>query len=366
MISNIRRPLALFTVAFCCLFIAGCFERPSPDAAVQRGYRGMAIGKFYNTRTLESQQEENSVPEMLPPADKSGALAGATFKNVQVLKDVDVAEFVRTMQSMAEWVTGDQGGCSYCHDDDDPSLDTKYTKIVARRMLQMVRHINSDWNQHVAQTGVTCYTCHRGHPVPSNIWFTNPGPTTNQGMMAGNKAGQNTAGEAVIGYTALPFDPLSYFLTDNTENLKNLRVQSGTPLATGADRHSVKETEMTYALMVSMSQALGVNCTYCHDTRAFRSWDESSPQRVKAWYGIRMVRDLNSNFLIPLGTTFPPNRHGPLGDGPKLYCATCHKGAFKPLYGFQMAKNYPALAPTLAGSAGQPVQAADSIPAPTP
>ena len=42
-------------------------------------------------------------------------------------------------------------------------------------MLQMMRHINQDWKTHVAETGVVCYTCHRGNPVPANIWFENPG-----------------------------------------------------------------------------------------------------------------------------------------------------------------------------------------------
>ena len=52
--------------------------------------------------------------------------------------------------------------------------------------------------------------------------------------------------------------------------------------------------------MMHMSQSLGVNCTYCHNTRSFASWDASTPQRATAWYGIRMVRDLNNDYLDPL------------------------------------------------------------------
>ena len=37
-----------------------------------------------------------------------------------------------------------------------------YTKAVARRMIQMTRNINSEWTEHVGNTGVTCYTCHVG------------------------------------------------------------------------------------------------------------------------------------------------------------------------------------------------------------
>ncbi len=31
-----------------------------------------------------------------------------------------------------------------------------------------------------------------------------------------------------------------------------------------------------------------------------------------------------------------------MGDAPKAQCATCHNGVYKPLYGLQMAKHYPA------------------------
>jgi len=93
-----------------------------------------------------------------------------------------------------------------------------------------------------------------------------------------------------------------------------------------------------------MSQSLGVNCTYCHNSRSFASWDGSTPQRAIAWHGIRMVRDLNRAYLDPLQSTFPKARLGPLGDAPKVGCATCHQGVYKPLYGVSMLKDYPSLA----------------------
>jgi photosynthetic reaction center cytochrome c subunit len=86
-----------------------------------------------------------------------------------------------------------------------------------------------------------------------------------------------------------------------------------------------------------------VNCNYCHTTRALRSWDQSTPRRVTAWYGIRMARELNNSFMVPLTSTFPEHRLGILGDAPKIACITCHQGVFKPLYGVSMAKNYPEL-----------------------
>ncbi len=56
-----------------------------------------------------------------------------------------------------------------------------------------------------------------------------------------------------------------------------------------------------------------------------------------------MTRDLNTNYLDPLKAEFPANRLGPYGDGPKLYCATCHQGVNKPLLGASMAEDWPEL-----------------------
>ena len=64
--------------------------------------------------------------------------------------------------------------------------------------------------------------------------------------------------------------------------------------------------------MMHFSSALGVNCTYCHNSRAFFSWEESSPQRVRAWHGIRMVREMNNDYVDPTTDWLPPHRLGKL------------------------------------------------------
>jgi photosynthetic reaction center cytochrome c subunit len=255
----------------------------------------------------------------------------------------------RLMLAMTEWVAPTQG-CSYCHaDGEDLSSDKLYTKVVARRMLQMTRDINSHWKNHVADTGVTCYTCHRGQPVPAYVWFNNAGPPHPDGVV-GTPVGKNRpAPEA--GFTALPYDPLTPFL----EYADNIRVISTAALA-GTDRSSIKQTEWTYGFMMNISQSLGVNCTFCHNSRSFFDWDQSTPQRETAFYGIRMVRDLNKDVLEPLKDTFPHARLGPEGDVPKASCATCHQGVYKPLFGVSMLKDYPELggAPSAAASPASP------------
>jgi photosynthetic reaction center cytochrome c subunit len=104
------------------------------------------------------------------------------------------------------------------------------------------------------------------------------------------------------------------------------------------------DAEHTYGLMMGMSEGLGVNCTFCHNSRAFANWEESRPQRTTAWHGIRMVRSVNADYIQPLAAVFPPNRLGSQGDPLKVNCATCHQGLNKPLNGAQMVKDFPELA----------------------
>ena len=318
-------------------FVAyGIFMIPKTKS-VQHGFRGTGLALLYNSQKMSDLVADNAIPPSVPYAGDEGPSAGTVYKNLKVLGDVRVGEFTRLMVSMARWVAPTQG-CAACHNINNFADDSLYTKVVARRMLQMTRHINTDWTSHVAQTGVTCYTCHRGQLVPPYIWFTNPGPQQADGGLAQMPAGKNHPSDSAGG-SALPLDPFTPFLEQRNE----IRVSSTTPLPTG-DHHSIKQTEWTYALMIVFSKSLGVNCDFCHNTRSFYSWAGSPPQRVTAWYGVRMVRDLNNAYLDPLRNTFPANHLGPaLEDSPKVYCATCHNGVFKPLYGVSMAKDFPEL-----------------------
>lgn len=325
----------LLVGGFLALAMMLTWERPPVDAK-QIGYRGVAMGTIANPRTEQALYAANKLPGVLPPLPATGPKASAVYKNVKVLGDLSVGQFTRLMASITTWVAPTQG-CAYCHNTNNMADDGLYTKIVARRMIQMVQHINADWKPHVAATGVTCYTCHRGQPVPANIWF-NAEPPAHTSSLSAAIAMKNIAAPQ-IGTTSLPYDPFTAYL----ERDDNIRVQGPTALPTG-NPHNIKETEWTYALMVHMSTSLGVNCTYCHNSRNFGDWSQSTPQRATAWYGIRMVRDLNNAYLDPLKGAFPDYRLGPTGDGPKLNCATCHNGVYKPLYGQSQIALFPELA----------------------
>jgi photosynthetic reaction center cytochrome c subunit len=56
-----------------------------------------------------------------------------------------------------------------------------------------------------------------------------------------------------------------------------------------------------------------------------------------------MLRNLNSNYMVPLTSVFPIALRGPSGDVAKINCATCHQGVYIPLFGAKMAAQFPAL-----------------------
>ncbi len=348
------RPAWLKLLALGSLLLLGACERPPMDT-VQHGYRGTGMVQVYNPRTMEGVIEANVAPAPQEPASADGPKAGEIYQNVQVLGDLSVGEFTRLMVSMTAWVSPEKG-CAYCHNGANFADDSLYTKVVARRMVQMTQDINSKWKNHVSQTGVTCFTCHRGAPIPQFVWFK-PDAAPKGANFIGDKAGQNTPATSVK-LSSLPNDPFSPYLLGDAP----IRVNA-TQALPGEHVASIASTEKTYGLMTHMSSSLGVNCTYCHNSRSFSSWEGGPPQRVTAYHGIRMVRDLNKSYLEPLTSTFPDHRKGELGDVAKLNCATCHQGAYKPLFGAPMLKDYPELATLRAAFQKAPALSSDAVPA---
>jgi len=320
--------------------LALTYEAP-PIETRQTGFRGLAMVEVQHPQRIADRRVANRVPEPQPKVEPAGQKASEIYENVPVLGDLDVEEFNRLMAAITEWVSPEQG-CGYCHAEGEPlSSDKLYTKVVARSMLQMVGTINVDWQSHVGATGVTCWTCHRGQPVPNGTWFTQPNPMQAGGGAQGPTGQNRPAPLATL--ASLPADPLSRFLAGHESQAIRVIPDRVLPLR-GENGASIQETEAIYALMHYVSDSLGVNCTYCHNSRSFAEWDQSTPQRMTAWHGIQMVRVLNEDHLVPLQGVFPKERLGPLGDVPKLACTTCHQGAAKPLLGVSMLPDYPELA----------------------
>jgi photosynthetic reaction center cytochrome c subunit len=329
------RSLPGLLVAGAALLLAGC-ERP-PVQTEQQGFRGTAMQHTVNPRIAAKEAAARPpTPEDAPPASADGPRASQVYQNVKVLGGLSVAEFNRHMNAITQWVSPKEG-CNYCHNGNNFADDSLYTKVVARRMIEMTQALNSQWKVHTGATGVTCYTCHRGQPVPANMWFKPMVPVRNTAPnpALGNDFGQNKA--IGPGVTSLPYDPYSSYLLGDEE----IKVYGKEPLPQGIGNGApIQHAEKTYALMMHFSKSLGQNCTFCHNSQNFAGW---VPKKVTAWHGIRMERDINNTYVVPLTDAFPKDRLGSQGDIGKAYCATCHQGQNKPVGGREMAKLYEGL-----------------------
>jgi photosynthetic reaction center cytochrome c subunit len=187
-----------------------------------------------------------------------------------------------------------------------------YQTQVAYSMIEMTQNINQNWAAHVqanAEVGVTCYTCHRGQPVPNNVWFR-VGPVNSNA--AGWPAIQNRV-TMTSNFTSLPSTYLEHFLLQDEDGFYGVaqvhdlasRVENlpGDPL--------IQQTEMTYAWMNYFANSLGVNCVFCHNSRAFYDAAQVTPQWSTASLGIIMVQEQLEQYILPLADVLPPNGSDP-------------------------------------------------------
>ena len=317
-----------------------------PVEGTQMSFRGTGSIQFASPKAAAVQLA--AIPATLPLASNGGATAGQTYKNVQVLGSVDASEFMRLQSAITEWVAPKQG-CAFCHDQADFSSDAKPAKLAARRMLEMTRYINAAWSSHVQPSMVTCFTCHRGQPVPSEAWWPRyPDPERP------NVARRDAWFEAAD--TVSGFFPdagyAEYFLQDNP-----IAAQSTTALKSGTVAEAVV-VKRIYEIMMQMSLQIGVNCGFCHNSRALDDWSQSTPERWVGFYALRMIRDLNRTYLLPLADLIPQQKklttetavpaipEHQLGQQPGnalLTCGTCHHGLPRPLQGANLGSSYPEL-----------------------
>ena len=280
----------------------------------------------------------------------------AKYKSELAKPDPDVAEYA----AIAEEIAASEGVTTDSTADLSPKLvaamrkwtgipdlfedPDSYQTSVAWAMIGMTRNLNENWDGHVnlsGEAGVNCFTCHRGEPVPSNIWFKiAPGLEVAEGW----GAVQNYATDQTVS-TSLPHDALEkLLLEDGVIGVHDLepRVYSD---PTDPEFATWQDTERTYSLMNYFANSLGQNCVFCHNSRAFYDGAQVTPQWATAYEGIDMVQELNLDYLEPLEGLLPEHRLGPrYSDAPKAACKTCHKGYSKPLMGMDMLSDWPELA----------------------
>ncbi|WP_371156087.1 photosynthetic reaction center cytochrome PufC [Jannaschia sp. 2305UL9-9] len=348
--TNVFGPAILVGALGGAVFVAALLVTwgdPFYDEFDQTGPRGTGMQIAALSSTVDPTIADYYTEEPYP-REEGEPLASEIYENVQVLGGVSEGNFLRLMNAITIWVSPDEG-CAYCHagaDEGNYADDDLYTKAVARRMIQMTQYINEDYIGHVqanAEVGVNCNTCHRGQPVPTNVWFRID-PVTD--ATAGWASVQNRA-TIQSQSTSLPSDALyRYLYEDNVIAVHDLESRvAGSPSDPGFP--TVQDTERTYSLMNYFANSLGVNCVFCHNSRAFYDGAQVTPQWATASLGIYMAQDLNNIFLEPLGPVYPPERLGPVyADAPKAACATCHKGYNKPMQGLNAIADWPELAST--------------------
>jgi photosynthetic reaction center cytochrome c subunit len=121
---------------------------------------------------LASSQTAPAAKQTAPaakPAAPAQQMAGTYFKNVQVLKNIPVDEFMDTMGFFAASLSLN---CTDCHIPESAGSWARYAddtqlKITSRKMVTMVNAINA--NNFGGAKFVTCWTCHRGGQLPPNI-----------------------------------------------------------------------------------------------------------------------------------------------------------------------------------------------------
>jgi hypothetical protein len=177
--------------------------------------------------------------------------------------------------------------CTYCHVEGDFSADTNPKKEMARKMIAMVRLIDTSFPSSVGvfpvgYHEVDCITCHRGSVKPE---IMAPRKFYNRGNSLGDPPPAQRPG---VSLKLLPPDT---------------RVH-------GPD-----------SLMGEFRDALNVDCNYCHGGGRTQEVD-INPRKDIARKMIMLVRQINSNF--------PGTGVYPVGNQ-EVTCYTCHRGDTHPL-----------------------------------
>jgi len=342
--TDIYKPAIFLGVlggAVFCVIAVVSLGQPFKTSALQTGPRGtgMEVVKFNSALAKPDPSIATFLASTSEPVVPQGGepTAGSTRENVPAgLDGLTEANYDRLLAAMRSWT-----GIPNLFDDPD-----SYQTSVGSLMIAMTQNINENWGGHVnanKQVGVTCFTCHRGQPVPSDVWFKVT-PVTK--ATAGWSSTQNRA-TPLSSYTSLPSDALEAYLVDG-ETIAVHDLDSRVAGIPGKDGYpGIQHAERTYALMNYISNSLGVNCTFCHNTRAFYDGGQVTPQWGTESLGIQMVQELNNDYLVPLAGLLPVERLGPKHqDAPKAACKTCHKGYQQPLQGTNVIGNWPELAST--------------------
>jgi hypothetical protein len=223
-----------------------------------------------------------SVPLFAQQQGGRGAVPSVPAKNLKLLDSKSDISFAMQMFDEALGVQ-----CTYCHAEGDFAADTNPKKEMARKMIGMVRLIDTSFPSSAGAFPdgyheVDCITCHRGSVKPETMA---PRKFYNRANSLGTIQADERPG---VSLKLLPPD---------------------TPVH-GAD-----------SLMGEFRDALGVDCNYCHGGGRPQEVD-INPRKDIARKMIMLVRQINSQF--PGTGVFPVGNQ-------EVTCYTCHRGDTHPV-----------------------------------
>jgi hypothetical protein len=99
-----------------------------------------------------------------PPPRTEGKTAEQVYKNIKVLRGTPADSFNQMMHLLSGQLGVD---CEYCHLQKDRVSDELEAKRTARQMIRMTSELNK--KSFNGKQMVTCYTCHRGSPIPPSV-----------------------------------------------------------------------------------------------------------------------------------------------------------------------------------------------------
>jgi hypothetical protein len=239
------------------------------------------MGSIYAQNASRDKPKASS-DEIQIPAGKESLPAEEVFQNIQILKGKPASQLPGMMKALNN-LLGVQ--CTYCHVASEWQKEEPEPKITARRMFGMLSNISQKYFD--GRDEVTCWTCHRGSPKPSN-----------------------GGAEIAAGLGALPKERRQLIDLINPgpdknmpaeQAFQNIQVLNDTPAG------RIGPT------MAAFTVALNVDCSHCHLADQYDDDDKPAKQRTREM--VRMVRSINHQFF----------------DGQaKVGCWTCHRGAVHP------------------------------------
>jgi photosynthetic reaction center cytochrome c subunit len=229
-------------------------------------------------------------------------------QNIQVLTGMDTAQLWNYMQR----VSAAMGvSCQYCHDINNYSADSYSQKVSARLMFILVQDLNSQYMVNLPNwrgNYVQCSTCHYnepyGMPTVSDTFLRSTPPIdvvleplNDQGEPVRDPANEMSLQVATLYYlfNYQIWDP--YDANDPTSGRGSLALTY--PEGRTQDQVTINQNNMNL-----QSWALGVGCTYCHNSRNFYAYEAEQPlPQFDDTYG---VNRLKSQRML-LMTTFMAN-----------------------------------------------------------